>query len=167
MLGSCEFGVLSTVGDDGYPYGVPVSFTYSGGVIYFHSAKEGHKLDNIKHDGRVSFCVVGFAQVQPKDFTASFESAIAFGRAHVVEGEEKRRALLAIAVKYTDRSTQEIEGFINDEGVKATVMRIDLESVTAKGSTVPSSLRMTRSALKKPSLTWPSDPIESDTLNAI
>lgn len=138
MLGSCEFGVLSTVGEDGYPYGVPVSFAYSGGAIYFHSAKEGHKIDNIGHDKRVSFCVVGFAHVQPKDFTASFESAVAFGRAHVVEGDEKRRALLAIAVKYTDRSTQEIEGFIGDEGAKATVMRIDLESVTAKGNLLPS-----------------------------
>jgi nitroimidazol reductase NimA-like FMN-containing flavoprotein (pyridoxamine 5'-phosphate oxidase superfamily) len=138
MLGSCQFGVLSTVGDDGYPYGVPVSFVYSGGMIYFHSAKEGQKLDNIRHDERVSFCVVGFAQVQPKDFTASFESAIAFGRARAVEGEEKRRALLAIAVKYTDRSAQEIEDFIDDEGEKATVMRIELESVTAKGNLVPS-----------------------------
>jgi nitroimidazol reductase NimA-like FMN-containing flavoprotein (pyridoxamine 5'-phosphate oxidase superfamily) len=138
MLGSCEFGVLSTVGDDGYPYGVPVSFAYSGGVIYFHSAKEGHKIDNIRHDDRVSFCVVGFAQVRPKDFTTSFGSVVAFGRAHVVEGEEKRRALLAIAVKYTDISTQEIEDYIDDDGAKATVMRIDLESVTAKGNMVPS-----------------------------
>lgn len=138
MLGSCEFGVLSTVGDDGYPYGVPVSFAYSGGLIYFHSAKKGHKIDNIRHNDRVSFCVVGFTQVKPKDFTTSFESVIAFGRAHAVEGEERRRALMAIAVKYTDRSNQEIEDFIDDEGAKATVMRIDVESLTAKGNLIPS-----------------------------
>jgi nitroimidazol reductase NimA-like FMN-containing flavoprotein (pyridoxamine 5'-phosphate oxidase superfamily) len=138
MLSSCEFGVLSTVGEDGYPYGVPVSFAYSGGVIYFHSAKEGHKIDNIRHSEKVSFCVVGFTQVWPKDFSTSFESVIAFGRAHAVEGEERRRALLAIGVKYTDRSDEEIEGFIDGEGAKATVMRIDLESVTAKGNLVPS-----------------------------
>jgi nitroimidazol reductase NimA-like FMN-containing flavoprotein (pyridoxamine 5'-phosphate oxidase superfamily) len=134
LLESGEYGVLSTMGEDGYPYGVPISFSYSGGVIYIHSASEGHKVRNIGYNERVSFCVVGFTQVQPKDFTVSFASVIAFGRAHRVDGEEKKRALEAIAAKYTDRSVQDIDDFISAEGGKTVVFRIDVEGMSAKGN---------------------------------
>jgi hypothetical protein len=134
LLESGEYGILSTVGEDGWPYGVPLSFVYSGGLIYIHSAKEGHKVSNIERNDRVSFCVVGFTQVQPKDFTISFTSAIAFGRAHKAEGDEKRRALQAIAAKYTDRSAQDIDDFIASEGDKTVVFGIRIETMTAKGN---------------------------------
>ena len=52
-------GVLSLLGDDGYPYGLPLSHLYSeeDNKIYFHCAKEGHKIDAIKNYDKASFCV--------------------------------------------------------------------------------------------------------------
>ena len=52
-------GVLSVLGDDGYPYGMPVTHWYNekNGKIYFHGAKSGHKIDAIKNCDKVSFCV--------------------------------------------------------------------------------------------------------------
>ena len=52
-------GVLSLLGDDGYPYGLPISHLYSeeDNKIYFHGAKEGHKIDAIKNYDKASFCV--------------------------------------------------------------------------------------------------------------
>ena len=49
-------GVLSVLGDDGYPYGIPINYYYdeNDNAIYFHSAKEGHKLDAIKQNNKVS-----------------------------------------------------------------------------------------------------------------
>ncbi|MBC2581704.1 pyridoxamine 5'-phosphate oxidase family protein [Clostridium sp. DJ247] len=47
ILKNSEYGILSTVSQNGYPYGVPLSFIFSNNSIYFHSAIEGHKLDNI------------------------------------------------------------------------------------------------------------------------
>lgn len=134
LLESGEYGILSTMGEDGYPYGVPISFAYTGGVLYVHSAPEGHKVSNIAHNEKISFCVVGFAQVQPSDFNLSFASVIAFGKAHQVDGDEKKKALQAIAVKYTDRSIQDIEDYIASEGGKTIVFRIDIDSLTAKGN---------------------------------
>lgn len=32
-------GTLALLGDDDYPYAVPISYVYSDGKIYFHSAK--------------------------------------------------------------------------------------------------------------------------------
>ena len=43
-------GVLSVMGDDGYPYGVPLSYAYKDGKIYFHSAVEGHKIDALRKE---------------------------------------------------------------------------------------------------------------------
>lgn len=40
-------GVLALSGDDGYPYAVPISYIYDGEKLYFHSARQGHKLDAI------------------------------------------------------------------------------------------------------------------------
>ena len=47
LLTKCEYGVLSTVGNDGQPYGVPLNYTYKDNCIYFHCALKGHKIDNI------------------------------------------------------------------------------------------------------------------------
>lgn len=59
ILKSGSFGVLSTIGADGYPYGVPVNYAYDDGKIYFHCAKNvGHKQDNLRFSGKVSFTVV-------------------------------------------------------------------------------------------------------------
>ena len=55
LIKTTEYGVLSTVGEDGYPYAVPVNYAYINGNIYFHCAREGHKLDNISFNNKVSF----------------------------------------------------------------------------------------------------------------
>jgi len=63
ILAAGAYGVLSTVGEDGQPYGVPVSYTYKNNCIYFHCAAVGHKIENIQNNPRVSFCVVGNTRV--------------------------------------------------------------------------------------------------------
>ena len=53
-----EYGTLSTIGDNGYPYIVPLNYIYYNNSIYFHCAKDGHKLENIRQSNKVCFCVV-------------------------------------------------------------------------------------------------------------
>ena len=52
-------GVLSVIGDDEYPYGMPMNHFYceEDGKIYFHGSKMGHKIDAMKRHNKVSFCV--------------------------------------------------------------------------------------------------------------
>ena len=59
ILQKCSSGVLAVAGDDGYPYTVPMSYLYQDGRLYFHCAKSGHKLDAVRREPKVSFCVVG------------------------------------------------------------------------------------------------------------
>ena len=107
-------GVLAVQGDGEYPYAVPLSYVYTDGKIIFHCAKQGHKLDAIAQNDKVSFCVIDLDDIQPERYTTYFRSVIAFGRARVLEEEaEKRAAIEALAAKYTpddpEGRKQEIE----------------------------------------------------------
>jgi uncharacterized protein len=102
ILRNATSGVLAVSGDDGYPYTVPLSYAYENGKIYFHCAKEGHKIDSIRRNEKVSFCVVEKDQIVPEKFTTFFRSVIAFGKARIVsEDAVKRHALELIVNKYS------------------------------------------------------------------
>ncbi len=110
ILREGDFGVLALAGDDGYPYAVPINYAVEGNKIYFHSAKTGHKLDAIKNNDKVSFCVVDKHKVVAEEFTTYFSSAIAFGRIRIVEDNDdpdKRRGLELLADKYSATASAE------------------------------------------------------------
>ena len=98
-------GVLSLIGDEGYPYGVPRDFWYNpqDGCLYFHCAPEGHKIDAMNRCDKVSFCVCSQGEPIEGDWALKFRSVIVFGRLSRVEDPEKiRQALTALAEKFTD-----------------------------------------------------------------
>lgn len=132
ILRQGEFGILSTVDSDGQPYGVPLSFVYLDEVIYFHCAVAGHKLENLAASSRVSFCVVGRTQVLPDKFTTNYESAIAFGQAAEVQGEEKDLALLALLEKYSPDFIESGTTYIAKEAVRTKVVKITIDHLTGK-----------------------------------
>ena len=96
ILNNATSGVLAVYGDDGYPYTVPVSHAYEDGKIVFHCAKEGHKIDAIRRNEKVSFCVVAQDEVMPKERTTAFISVIAFGRARIVDDEAGLRHIAGL-----------------------------------------------------------------------
>ncbi len=54
----CSSGSLACLGDEEYPYSVPLSYVYFNGKIYYHSAKDGHKIDAGTKNPKVSFSVI-------------------------------------------------------------------------------------------------------------
>jgi hypothetical protein len=132
ILEKGEFGVLSTVSLDGQPYGVPISYSYTGDVIYFHCAIEGHKLENLRNDNRVSFCVVGKTEILPEKFSTRYESAIVFGKAFELPDDEKHKGLLEIVKKYSSEFINEGLQYIENAANKARVYKIVIESITGK-----------------------------------
>lgn len=98
-------GVLSMIGDDGYPYGIPLNHYYSedDGVLYFHCAKTGHKLDAIKACDKVSFCVYDKGYRKEGEWALNINSVVIFGRMKLVTDEEKTREFcINLARKFTD-----------------------------------------------------------------
>jgi hypothetical protein len=133
ILARAEYGVLATLGADGWPYAVPANHVVSGDALYIHCAMEGHKLENIAHEERVSFCAVAEARILPAKLSTLYESAVVFGRAAVVtDPAEKRRALELLAVRFCGALTPEAEKAIAASGSRTAVVRIRLERISGK-----------------------------------
>lgn len=84
-------GVLSMLGEDGYPYGIPLSHWYDpeSGNIYFHGAREGHKIDAIRKSEKVSFCVMDQGFRKDGEWALNIRSVVVFGRISPVEDHQK------------------------------------------------------------------------------
>ncbi len=127
-------GVLSVNGDGGYPYGVPVSYVYHDGKIYFHTAKEGHKIEAIEKDPRVSFCVVGADNIKPGEFTTEYSSVICFGKAEIVEDDnEKQRILELLVERYSADFREAGMKYIKAQWVGCHTVAVSVEHMTGKG----------------------------------
>lgn len=100
--------------------------------IYFHCATEGHKLDNILYNSKVSFCVVGQTCVLPDRFSTKYESVIIFGKATEVFEDEKNMALVEILKKYSSGFMEQGKEHIKNRSMAARVIKISIEHCTGK-----------------------------------
>ena len=132
LLQNGEYGVLSTVDGNEQPYGVPLNYVLMNNCIYFHCALEGHKLDNLAANPKVSFCVVGRTKVLPAEFSTEFESVIVFGRASLIEGEERYQALNALIEKYSPEFVSEGSAYIEKFDSQTNLVRIEIQHMTGK-----------------------------------
>ena len=124
-------GVLAVMGDDDYPYAVPLHYFYCDGKIYIHGAKAGHKFDAIKNNPKVSFCVIDKDEVVPEKASNNFRSAIAFGKARIIENEEEIiETARKIGLKYT--TTDVVEKEIKNLFRALATFEITVEHLTAK-----------------------------------
>ncbi|APF27623.1 pyridoxamine 5'-phosphate oxidase family protein [Clostridium sporogenes] len=132
ILKNNTYGVLSTISENGYPYGAPISYIFFNNSIYFHSAIKGHKLDNISNNNRVSFCVVGRTHILPDKFSTEYESVIVFGRVIEVSNDEKNTALLEILNKYSADYIEQGKEYIQKASKATKVMKINIEHTSGK-----------------------------------
>lgn len=100
-------GVLSVQGEDGYPYGLPIDHWYceEDGKIYFHSGKTGHKIDALRKNDKVSFCVYDQGFRREGEWALNIRSVIVFGRVKFIEEHERAVELCRkLSYKYTQDS---------------------------------------------------------------
>ena len=134
ILEKGKSGVLALLGDDDYPYAVPISYVYCDSKIYFHGAKNGHKIDAIRKCPKASFCVIEQDQIIPEEYTTYFRSIIAFGKIRIMEDEsEMRKAVMALALKYNQTDNpQGREAAINRDWKPLCMIEFDIEHITGK-----------------------------------
>lgn len=132
LLSKAEYGVLSTVSEDGKPYGVPLNFCIIDHSIYFHCAVEGKKIDNMKQNKSVSFCAVGNTEILPDKYGTKYESVIVSGEAEEVFDMNKQMALEGLLHKYSPEFIE--KGMIYIEGLrkKTRVFKITMNKLTGK-----------------------------------
>ena len=132
ILREAPYGFLATVSPDGWPYGIPISYVYDGTAVFFHCAVEGHKLDNIAADDRVTFTAVTDAVVLPDKFGTNYKSVVLFGRAREIFDEEKEAAMRLFIEKYSSEIQEAGERYIQGSKDKTRLFRIDVEYRTGK-----------------------------------
>lgn len=132
VMDRCTNGVLACLGDEGYPYAVPLSYVYFNGKIYFHSAKAGHKIDAVTGNPKVSFTVIDEDTIVSEEFTTYFRSVIAFGKARIAEGTERLDAYGALVEKYSGDQTEETKHKEIAGCERACIIAIDIEHITGK-----------------------------------
>jgi nitroimidazol reductase NimA-like FMN-containing flavoprotein (pyridoxamine 5'-phosphate oxidase superfamily) len=134
MLNKAANGVLAVLGDDDYPYAVPLSFAYANGKIYFHGTSAvSHKIEAIKKHPKVSFCVVTQDNILPEKFNTLYRSVIVFGKARVLtEPVEIEKGIMTIVKKYSGGYVESGKKYMNAEAGNFCVVEIDIEHMTGK-----------------------------------
>jgi len=132
ILKDGEYGILATCGEDGQPYGVPLSYVYHDGRIYFHGAKTGYKLDNLSCSPKSSFTVVGQTHVLQEAFSTAYRSAIAFGEVSQVEEAHQAEALMLLAEKYCYDNLTNAESYIQKMLGHVGVYCMEIQHLTGK-----------------------------------
>ncbi|MCR4851959.1 MAG: pyridoxamine 5'-phosphate oxidase family protein [Prevotella sp.] len=132
VLDKAPYVTVSLTRPDGRPYGVPLSLARTDEkTFYFHCALEGEKLDCIKANPTVCLSAVTRCTptIGPKDgsFTLQFRSAIAVGRAEMVEDEEEKiTALRAICERFLPHHMDAFDDAIRRSIARTAVVRITL-----------------------------------------
>ena len=138
ILRRCDWGVLSVVGADGAPYGVPLNYALqeSGGGwrLVFHCAREGRKLDALRAQAEGSFVVVENARTLPDKLSTAYSSVVVSGPVAIVDEPEEKRDLLRCLVRrfapdFMERGEKHIEHRLKD----CLALRLEIRSVCGKG----------------------------------
>jgi nitroimidazol reductase NimA-like FMN-containing flavoprotein (pyridoxamine 5'-phosphate oxidase superfamily) len=132
LLRKVEYGILSTVSEDGQPYGVPLNFCIVEDCLYFHHAMEGHLIENITNNPLVSFCAVGYAELMPKKFGTLYESIILSGKVEEVFEAQKQAGLEGIVDKYSPDFTESGLEYIEKLWDRTRVFRITITDISGK-----------------------------------
>lgn len=140
VIRAAHFAVLSTVGTDGRPYGVPVNAALCDGVLYFHGTdQKSRKADNMAAHPAVSLAFVAFEKRLADERTVDYASAVVEGTAELVTDEtERMKAFLAICEAHAAGPTAaQHMAYARREGDYAAVWRVTIDSVSGKSRSWP------------------------------
>jgi len=127
-------GVLSVLGDDGYPYGMPLNHYYceEDGKLYFHGGKLGHKIDALRQNNKASFCVYDQGVRQEGEWFLRIRSVIVFGTVDLITDPEKIADISRrLSYKFT-QDEQYIENEIRRVGPGTLLLALTIAHMTGK-----------------------------------
>lgn len=134
LLKNTKRGVLSVLGDDGYPYGSPINHYYDeeSGKIWFHGGKAGHKVDAMRNCDKVSFCVMDEGRHVGDDWFLTFRSVIVFGRMELIEDWDTIAGISRkLSYKFTDDDAY-IDEEIRKSGPGTLMYALTIENMCGK-----------------------------------
>lgn len=127
-------GVLSVLGDDDYPYGMPLNHYYceEDGKIFFHGGKSGHKIDSIKKHNKASFCVYDQGFRNDGEWALNIRSVIVFGKIEIIDDMEKILNISRLLSYKFTKDEKYIEHEIVNAGPRTFMFALVPEYMTGK-----------------------------------
>ena len=133
VVDKCVYSTMATVNPDGTPYCVPLSMVREGEWLYFHSALEGHKIDNLRHMSRVCVSCVGDVKPYPGAFSLVYESAIINGDASEVKDPiEKLHALKLISLRHAPNEMPGFDEYLASAIDRTIVWKVNIVEISGK-----------------------------------
>lgn len=125
------YGILSTIGENGYPTGIPFNYANDDDFIYLHSAF-GYTYENVKNNEKVCFTVVNNCEVIPDEFVSNYESVVVHGTAEIASDDDKNTGLKAMLKKYSINFLKEGVDHIKEDFNNCIVIKIHIDNITGK-----------------------------------
>ena len=127
-------GVLSVIGDDGYPYGVPLNHYYDPDThaIYFHGAKEGHKIDAIKNNNKVSYCVYEKGVKRENHWSYDVRSVIVFGKMEIITDLNECKKIASNIWWKFGEDENELKDELERSLSRVMCLKLNIEHITGK-----------------------------------
>jgi len=134
LLERCDEGILSTISiDNGYPHPVCVNHYYDGEALYFHCAKKGHKLDNLKANNKVSFICTSDIEILQSKYATDYKSVIVYGRASIVEDDQLRKEVLYnLSKRYVGKFIANFAKELAGSFKVTEVVKIEIDHISGK-----------------------------------
>lgn len=131
ILQDGKYGILSILCEDGYPYGLPLSYAYENGKLYFHhTAEPGLLNDSVSGEVRACFTVVGSTELLPEKFSTKYGSVIAFGK--FKRSEDKLGVLMRLVRKFSSDFEEKGRRYAASSLDEVTVYEFEIEQMTGK-----------------------------------
>ena len=127
-------GVMSVIGDNGYPYGYPINHYYDEDTnkIYIHGANFGHRVSAVKADPKVSYCVFGGEYQKEGDWAKYVKSVIIFGKAELIEDAEEIVRISRLICSKFPCPEEYIEHEIEKDAPRTLIIAINIEDMNGK-----------------------------------
>ena len=132
ILKEARRGFLSVIGEGGYPYAIPINFVYEDGHVYFHCAKQGHKMDAIKACDKACFTVINQPEQEPDDWWYHVKSVICRGRISETEDEAEHLSKLRLLGSKYFPEGHDMEEAIRRNGPRAAILDFRIEHMSGK-----------------------------------
>lgn len=136
IIKSTDYGVLATVNARGEPSVVALNhLVVDDSTIVFHCGRRGEKVENIKVNPAVSFFVTGSAELVPEQFETLYTSAVAHGKAEIIEEEgELRRYLQDFLARFVGEAVPlaKQEEYIEKGIAVVAVIKLHITQLTGK-----------------------------------
>ena len=132
VLKNAKRGVLSVIGDNGWPYGMYLNPLYKDGKIYFHGARTGHRMDALHKDSRASFTVIDEGVKDEGGWAYTFKSVIVFGHIEFIDNKDDAIAICRHLARRFTSDERHIEDEIGKAGGHVQVIALVPEHITCK-----------------------------------